>query len=84
MKHGIRKRNQAAHYVKGYALNDYVLVDKKEKGFITGRMSEGSATVKTIDGERVHEKTVVSMKRLKLIRRAKNPPRVRLRTQNSR
>ena len=72
LKHGIKKRNQAAHYVKGYALNDYVLVDKKRKGFITGRMSEGYATVKTLDGERVHEKTVVSMKRLKLIRRAKN------------
>ena len=72
LKHGIRKRNQAAHYVKGYALNDYVSVDKKQKGFITGRMSEGYATVKTLDGERVHEKTVVSMKRLKLIRRAIN------------
>ena len=71
-KNGIRKRSQAGRYIKSYALNDYVSVDNKQKGFITARMSDGYATVKTIDGERVHEKTVVSMKRLTLIRRATN------------
>ena len=69
-KNGIRRNNQADRYVKGFALNDYVCLDNKVKGFITGRMSNGFATVKSIDGERIHDKTVVSMKRLRLTRRA--------------
>lgn len=72
IKKGIRKRNQAEHFVKGFALNDYVRLDDKQTGFITARMTCGCATVKSIDGKRIHNKTVVSMKRLKLIRRAKN------------
>ena len=72
IKHGIRKRNQAEHFIKGFALNDYVKLDNKLTGFITARMTDGYATVKTFDGEKIHDKTVVSMKRLKLIRRAKN------------
>lgn len=71
IKGGIRKRNQAEHFVNGFALNDFVCLDNQATGFITGRMSSGYATIKTIDDEKIHEKTVVSMKRIRLIRRAK-------------
>lgn len=71
IKKGIRKRNQADHFIKGFALNDYVKLDDRQTGFITARMSCGFVTIKTFDGERLHEKTVVSMKRIKLIRRSK-------------
>ena len=69
-KNGIRRNNQAERFVKGFALDDYVILDNKMRGFITGRMTSGYATVKTLDGKKLHEKTVVSMKRLRLIRRA--------------
>ena len=65
------QRMETEHFIKGFALNDYVRLDGKQTGFITGRMSNGNAIVKTFDGKRLHEKNVVSMKRLKLIRRAK-------------
>ena len=71
-KKGVRRANQAAYLIKGFALNDYVELDGKFKGFVTGRMSTGYATVKTIDGEKLHKDTVVSMKRLKLIRHSKS------------
>ena len=71
IKGGIRKRNQAEYFIKGFALNDFVCLDNQATGFITGRMSSGYATIKTIDDEKIHEKTVVSMKRIRLIRRSK-------------
>ena len=72
LKHGIRKRNQAEHFVKGFALYDYVSLDREKTGFITGRQTKGNAVVKSIDGKMLHDNGVVSMKRLRLIRRAKN------------
>jgi len=71
IKGGIRKKNQAEHFIKGFALNDFVCLDNQATGFITGRMSNGFVTIKSMDGERIHKKTVVSMKRIRLIRRAK-------------
>ena len=70
-KKGIRRRNQAEQFIKGFALNDYVRLDNQQTSFITGRMSNGFVTIKTFEGRIIHEKTVVSMKRIKLIRRAK-------------
>lgn len=69
---GIRKRNQAEHFIKGFALNDYVKLDNKETGFITGRHTRGYAVVKSINGKSIHKTYDIAMKRLKLIRRAKN------------
>jgi len=71
-KKGIRKRSQAEQFIKGFALNDYVKLDDMQTGFITARMSTGYVTIKKFEGRIIHEKTVVSMKRLKLIRRAKD------------
>ena len=70
-KKGVRRSNQAAYLVNGFALNDYVEFEGK-RGFISGRMTCGFATVKNIEGEKIHEKNVVSMKRLKLIRHSKS------------
>ena len=58
------------HFINGFALDDFVCLDNQATGFITRRMSSRYVTIKTIDDEKIHEKTVVSMKRIKLIRRA--------------
>ena len=64
LKGGKKKKNYSLHLIKGFTKYDRVVFDGK-RGIITSMMSTGYATVKTlITGERIHEKSVVSVKRL--------------------
>ena len=65
----IRKRHQAAKYVKGFMLHDKVIIKTTGQiGYIGGRMSTGYADVRDINNKKIHEKTVLPMYNLKLIR----------------
>lgn len=69
LKGGIRKRNQAATYVKGFRLYDKVCYQGAEC-FVWGRRSSGSFLLRTIDGKRV--KDGVGYKHLVLLGRSSN------------
>lgn len=53
-KRGIRKLNQAPYLVKRYRLFDKMLYNNTEY-FITGRRSTGYFSLKTLDGQKVHD-----------------------------
>lgn len=65
----IRKRHQAAKYVNGFMLRDQVLIKTTGQiGYIGARMSTGYADVRNINNKKIHEKTVLPMYNLRLIR----------------
>ena len=66
LKYGIRKKNQAATYVKGFRLFDKVLYNNQEC-FIWGRRTSGSMLLRLLDGTLI--KDGVSYKKLKLLER---------------
>ena len=66
LKHGVRKKNQAATYVKGFRLFDKVLYNNQEC-FIWGRRSSGSLLLKDLSNKTI--KDGVSYKKLKLLER---------------
>lgn len=68
-KGGIRKRNQAEKYVKGFRLFDKVVYNGQEC-FIWGRRASGSFILRLLDGTKV--KDGVSYKKLKLLERSSN------------
>lgn len=68
-KGGIRKRNQAEKYVKGFRLFDKVVYNGQEC-FIWGRRASGSFLLRLLDGAKV--KDGVSYKKLKLLERSSN------------
>ena len=64
LKGGKKKKNYSLHLIKSFTKYDRVVFEGK-RGIITSMMSTGYATVKTLGtGERIHEKSVVSVKRL--------------------
>jgi len=65
LKGGVRKRNQAPIYVKGYRLFDRVLYHGKEY-FVFARRKSGFFDIRTLDGEKVN-KGSISYKKLKLL-----------------
>ena len=69
-KGGIRKKNQASKYVKGYQLFDTVSYQKKLY-FVFGRRSSGFFDIRTLDGTKAN-KGSVSQKKLKLIKNNKS------------
>lgn len=66
LKGGIRKRNQAAVFVKGFRLFDKVRYRGKEC-FVWGRRTSGSFLLRTLDGQKV--KDGVGYKQLTLLER---------------
>ena len=64
-KGGVRKRNQAPKYVKGYQLFDTVSYQKKLY-FVFGRRTSGFFDIRTLDGTKVN-KGSMSYKKLELI-----------------
>ena len=66
LKYGIRKKNQAPKYVKGFRLFDKVLYNNQEC-FIWGRRTSGSMLLRLLDGTLI--KDGVSYKKLKLLER---------------
>ena len=67
LKGGIRKKNQAPTYVKGFKLFD--LVEYKKKQYtVFGRRLSGFFDIRTLDGEKVN-KGSINCKKLKLIAR---------------
>lgn len=69
-KGGIRKKNQASKYVKGYQLFDTVSYQKKLY-FVFGRRTGGFFDIRTLDGTKVN-KGSISQKRLMLIKNNKS------------
>lgn len=69
LKGGIRKRNHASAYVKGFRLFDKVYYQNTEC-FIWGRRVSGSFLLKKLDGTKI--KDGVSFKYLKLLERSSN------------
>lgn len=69
LKGGIRKRNQAPYFVKGFKLFDKVMYEGQEC-FIFGRRSTGRMDLRLLDG--THINASVSYKKLKLIESRKN------------
>ena len=69
LKGGVRKRNQAPYYVKGFRLFDKVMYEWQEC-FIFGRRSTGRMDLRLLDG--THINASVSYKKLKLIESRKN------------
>ena len=69
LKKGVRKRNQAPYFVKGFRLFDKVMYEKQEC-FIFGRRSTGRMDLRLLDG--THINASVSYKKLKLIESRKN------------
>jgi len=67
LKGGIRKRNQAETYVKGFRLFDKVKYQGKEC-FVWGRRTSGSFLLRTLDGAKV--KDGASYKHLVLLERS--------------
>lgn len=64
LKGGVRKRNQASYFVKGFRLFDKV-VYKGRECFIFGRRSVGSMDLRLLDGTRINAS--VNYKKLKFI-----------------
>lgn len=69
LKGGVRKRNQAPYFVKGFRLFDKVMY-KGQECFIFGRRSAGRMDLRLLDG--THINASVSYKKLKLIESRKN------------
>lgn len=69
LKGGVRKRNQAPYYVKGFRLFDKVMYEGQEC-FIFGRRSTGRMDLRLLDG--THINASVNYKKLKLIESRKN------------
>lgn len=69
LKGGVRKRNQAPYFVKGFRLFDKVMY-KGQECFIFGRRSTGRMDLRLLDG--THINASVSYKKLKLIESRKN------------
>lgn len=69
LKGGVRKRNQASYFVKGFRLFDKVMY-KGQECFIFGRRSTGSMDLRLLDG--THINASVSYKKLELIESRKN------------
>lgn len=69
LKGGVRKRNQAPYYVKGFRLFDKVVYEGQEC-FIFGRRSTGRMDLRLLDG--THINASVSYKKLKLVESRKN------------
>ena len=69
LKYGIRKKNQAATYVKGFRLFDKVLYNNQEC-FIWGRRTSGSMLLRLLDGTLI--KDSAGYKNLKLLERSSN------------
>lgn len=69
LKGGIRQKNQAPKYVKGFRLFDKVLFEGKEC-FIWGRRSKGGMLLRQLDGTKI--KDGVNFKKLKLLERSSN------------
>lgn len=69
LKGGVRKRNQAPYFVKGFRLFDKVMYQGQEC-FIFGRRSTGRMDLRLLD--RTHINASVSYKKLKLIESRKN------------
>lgn len=69
LKGGIRKRNQAPYFVKGFRLFDKVLY-KGQECFIFGRRSTGRMDLRLLDG--THINASVSYKNIRLIDSRKN------------
>ena len=69
LKGGVRKRNQAPYFVKGFRLFDKVMYQGQEC-FIFGRRSTGRMDLSLLD--RTHINASVSYKKLKLIESRKN------------
>ena len=69
LKGGIRKKNQAPAYVKGYRLFDKVKYQEQEC-FIWGRRTSGAFLLKQLDGTKI--KDGVSFKHLSLLERSPN------------
>ena len=69
LKYGIRKKNQAATYVKGFRLFDKVLYNNQEC-FIWGRRTSGSMLLRLLDGTLI--KDGAGYKNLKLLERSSN------------
>lgn len=69
LKGGVRKRNQAPYYVKGFRLFDKV-VHEGQECFIFGRRSTGRMDLQLLDG--THINASVSYKKLKLVESRKN------------
>ena len=69
-KGGVRKRNQAPKYVKGYQLFDTVSYQKKLY-FVFGRRTSGFFDIRTLDGTKIN-KGSISEKKLKLIKNNKS------------
>ena len=67
LKGGVRKKNQAPIYVKGFKLFDLVEY-KKQQYTIFGRRLSGFFDIRTLDGEKVN-KGSINCKKLKLIAR---------------
>ena len=65
LKGGIRKRNQADHFVKGFRLFDTVRY-KGDLYFIMGRRSSGFFDIRTLDGTKVN-KGSISYRKLLLV-----------------
>ena len=65
LKDGIRKRNQAGYFVKGFRLFDTVQY-KGNLYFITGRRSSGFFDIRTLDGTKVN-KGSISYRKLLLV-----------------
>lgn len=68
-KGGVRKRNQAPYYVKGFRLFDKVMYEGQEC-FIFGRRSTGRMDLRHLDG--THINASVNYKKLKLVESRKN------------
>lgn len=69
LKGGIRKRNQAPYFVKGFRLYDKVLY-KGQECFIFGRRSTGRMDLRLLDG--THINASVGYKNIRLIDSRKN------------
>lgn len=69
LKGGMRKRNQAPYFVKGFRLFDKVMYEGQEC-FIFGRRSTGSMDLRLLNG--IHINSSVNYKKLKLIESRKN------------
>ena len=69
LKGGVRKRNQAPYYVKGFRLFDKV-VHEGQECFIFGRRYTGRMDLQLLDG--THINASVSYKKLKLVESRKN------------
>ena len=70
LKGGNRKRNQAPYKVRGFRLFDKVSWNGREY-FISARKSDGRATLRNINWEKVH-KTPVNLKYLRLVEPRRN------------